>query len=313
MIRATWSGFKGHPRGERAVKIAAMAYIGRFAPSPTGDLHAGSLFAAVGSYLRARQHGGRWLLRIEDIDPPREVAGAAAGIVATLDALGLHADQPPLYQSSRGALYRAAFDRLLADDRVFPCWCTRRDLAAHDGLHRDGRCVAGPVSGRSPAWRLRTPDIRVEFTDQLLGTCAENLRQAAGDFVILRADHLWSYQLACVVDDAAQGVTEVVRGADLLSSTPRQIYLQQVLGLPTPTYLHLPLLCDEDGAKLAKSTGAPPVQTLPAHVALQQTFSRLGVESIADGLPAAMLAAAVPAFDLRRIAASGSILPAEQL
>lgn len=290
-----------------------MAYIGRFAPSPTGNLHDGSLLAAVGSYLRARQQNGRWLLRMEDIDPPREVPGSAAGILATLSALGLNADEPPLFQSTRGDAYRAAFEELLARDLVFPCWCTRSDLTAHGGVHRHGQCVAGRIQDRAPAWRLRTPDISIAFVDGLFGPQAENLRDTAGDFVLLRADGLWSYQLACVVDDAAQGITEVVRGEDLLNSTARQIHLQQLLALPTPAYLHLPLLRDAAGQKLAKSTGAAAVDRLPPHVALQQTFGRLGVESVAAETPSAMLANAALLFDTRRMAATGSHILAEQL
>jgi glutamyl-Q tRNA(Asp) synthetase len=310
MIRVDGLAFKGKHGGERAAKITAMAYIGRFAPSPTGDLHDGSLLAAVGSFLRARQQGGAWMLRIEDIDPPREVAGSAAGILATLGRLGLHADAPPLFQSTRGKAYRAAFEALRARDKVFPCWCTRSDLAAHGGLHRDARCVGARVDGREPAWRLRTGDECIAFVDGVMGPQEEHLRDTAGDFVVLRADGLWSYQLACVVDDAAQGITEVVRGQDLLDSTARQIHLQRLLGLPTPAYLHLPLLRDAAGRKLAKSTGAPAIDRIAPAAALQQTFGRLGVEAVDAGTPASMLARAASRFDPRRMAPGGSHIPA---
>lgn len=252
-------------------------YRGRFAPSPTGALHFGSLVAAVGSWLVARHAGGEWLVRIEDIDPPREVPGSAASILATLDAFGLSADAPPVYQSQRQALYAAAFERLRNEGRLFPCWCSRTDLAPVGGFHRDGICVAPPDPARPPAWRLLTPDLALGWTDDLQGPQAENLREAAGDFVIRRVEGLWSYQLACVVDDADQGVTHVVRGADLLESTARQIHLQHLLGLPTPGYLHLPLVLDGEGRKLSKSSAALPVDARDPLPALRAALDRLGV------------------------------------
>jgi len=236
-----------------------MTYHGRFAPSPTGKLHFGSLVAAVGSWLCARHAGGQWLVRMEDIDPPREVAGAAADILATLPAFGLVADAPPLYQSARMDAYEAAFEQLRAADRVFPCSCSRSQLAASGGIHRDGQCVATGEPDRTPAWRLRVPDVEVAFVDALQGPQRENVRETVGDFVIRRADGHYSYQLACVVDDAFQGITDVVRGQDLLESTARQIWLQRCLELPTPTYRHLPLVLDGAGIKLSKSTHAVPV------------------------------------------------------
>ncbi len=236
-----------------------MTYRGRFAPSPTGQLHFGSLVAAVGSWLCARHAGGRWLLRMEDIDPPREVAGAAASILATLPAFGLVADAPTLFQSQRKAAYDAAFEQLRAADLVFPCTCSRSELAASGGIHRDGRCVKPARPERTPAWRLRVPDVEVTFDDALQGPQGENLRELVGDFVIRRADGFYSYQLACVVDDAYQGITEVVRGHDLLDSTARQIWLQRCLDLPTPGYRHLPVVLDADGNKLSKSAQAWPI------------------------------------------------------
>ena len=244
-----------------------MRYCGRFAPSPTGELHLGSLVAALGSWLYARHAGGQWRLRMEDIDPPREVAGAAAAILAALPHFGLLADAPVLWQSQRTAAYDDAFARLRAADQVFPCWCSRSDLAASDGMHRDGRCVAPADRTRAPAWRLRTPDVTLSFDDALQGPQRQNLRDSAGDFVIRRVEGLYSYQLACAVDDAHQGITEVVRGSDLLDSTPRQIWLQRLLGLPTPAYRHLPLVLDAQGRKLSKSTQAlplDPADPLPA-------------------------------------------------
>lgn len=238
-----------------------MDYRGRFAPSPTGRLHFGSLVAAVASWLCARHAGGRWLVRMEDIDPPREVAGAATGILTALPAFGLVADEAVLFQSQRRAAYDAAFEQLRAAGHVFACTCSRSDLAANGGLHGDGRCARPGRSGHAPAWRLRVPDGDIRFHDALQGPQRQNLRQQVGDFVIRRADGIYSYQLACVVDDAFQQVTEVVRGHDLLDSTPRQIWLQRCLDLPTPAYRHLPLALDERGHKLSKSAQALPVDT----------------------------------------------------
>lgn len=278
-----------------------MTYRGRFAPSPTGQLHFGSLVAALGSWLCARHAGGEWLVRMEDIDPPREVAGAAADILATLPAFGLVADAPPLFQSQRMTAYEAAFEQLRAADRVFPCSCSRSQLAATGGIHRDGQCITPGEPDRAPAWRLRVPALEVTFDDALQGPQRENLRETVGDFVIRRADGHYSYQLACVVDDAFQGITEVVRGQDLLDSTARQIWLQRCLGLPTPTYRHLPLVLDGEGNKLSKSSQALPVDrrqptpTLRRALAfLQQTLpsSVTGV----DGLLAHAMAGFDPAL-----------------
>lgn len=251
-------------------------YRGRFAPSPTGDLHFGSLLAALGSWLLARHAGGQWLVRIEDLDPPREVAGAAARQLATLAAFGLVSDGPVLWQSRRGALYQAALDRLLADGRAFPCHCSRSDVAASGGVHR--RCRAG-ASRPDPAVRLRVPEGCVlAFDDAIQGRVTQDLAAGVGDFVLRRSDGLWAYQLAVVVDDAAQGITEVVRGADLLDSTPRQILLQRALGLPTPRYAHLPVVLDGDGRKLSKSSAALPVDPDDPLPALRLAWAALGQE-----------------------------------
>lgn len=278
-----------------------MSYRGRFAPSPTGPLHFGSLVAAVGSWLCAHHAGGEWLLRMDDLDPPREVPGAAADILATLDAFGLHADAPVLYQSHRHAAYDAAFAELLADGHVFPCWCSRSDLATSHGLHRDGRCVAPPAQDRLPTWRLHAPDISVAFEDALQGPQQQNLREHAGDFVIRRAEGFYAYQLACVVDDAFQGITEVVRGHDLLDATPRQIWLQRLLGLPTPRYRHLPLALDAQGCKLSKSEGACPVDAAQPLPALRRALGFLGVPTSDAGKPADLLAYALAHFDPARL------------
>lgn len=288
-------------------------YRGRFAPSPTGALHFGSLVAAVGSWLVARHASGDWLLRVEDIDPPREVPGAAACILATLDAFGLHADEPVVYQSRRQALYESAFERLREAGEVFPCWCSRADLAPHGGIHRDGRCVAAPDPQRPPAWRLRVPDETLRWTDELQGPQEENLRDVAGDFVIRRVEGLWAYQMACVVDDDAQGITHVVRGADLLESTARQIYLQRVLGLTTPGYLHLALVLDAEGRKLSKSAASLPVDPTDPLPALRRALAWLGVPAgNAGDSPGALLASALNGFQPAALRRS-SLTPAPAL
>jgi glutamyl-Q tRNA(Asp) synthetase len=244
------------------------AYTGRFAPSPTGPLHAGSMVAALASYLDARAHHGRWLVRIEDVDEGRSVAGTADDMLGLLHQLGMQWDGDVVWQSRRGALYQAAFDQL--GFHAYPCGCNRREIAdsrlgtAPDGSAiYPGTCRQGLGAGKSMrSLRLRVPEAGadlIEFADRFAGPIAHHLAQDAGDFVLKRADGFWAYQLAVVVDDAQQGVTDIVRGADLLDSTPRQIYLQRLLGLPTPRYLHVPVLRNEHGEKLSKQTGAAAV------------------------------------------------------
>ncbi|MFC5741697.1 tRNA glutamyl-Q(34) synthetase GluQRS [Dyella tabacisoli] len=275
-----------------------MSYRGRFAPSPTGHLHFGSLVAALGSWLCARHAGGQWLLRVEDIDPPREQPGAAASILAALPAFGLVADTSPLFQSQRIPAYDAAFEQLRSAGLIFPCRCSRHDLSLATGLHREGRCVAKPAPGRSPAWRMRVPDAEVSFDDALQGPQRQNLHESAGDFVIKRVEGFYSYQLACVVDDAWQGITDVVRGHDLLDSTPKQIWLQRCLGLPTPTYRHLPLALDESGNKLSKSARAYPVDPAQPLPALHQALAFLDIAVPSDIQDVdALLAQALMSFD----------------
>lgn len=274
-------------------------YIGRFAPSPTGPLHWGSVLAAFGSWLHARHHRGRWLVRIEDLDPPRERPGSAAEQLATLARLGLHADGEIVFQSRRHALYRRALDALLEAGLAFPCRCSRTDLAASDGIHR--ACVAVPDDAlRTRSFRLRVPDAAVGFDDPVHGRFEQDLRRDVGDVVLRRADGLWAYQLAVVVDDAAQGITHVVRGADLLDSTPRQIALQQALGLPTPSYLHLPLWRDAEGRKLSKSEGAQAIDDQPPEAVLRRCWLSLGqaIEAWPEWQGAeATIAAAAATFD----------------
>ena len=276
-------------------------YRGRFAPSPTGDLHFGSLVAALGSWLRARARGGTWLVRVEDIDPPREVEGAARRIVETLAAFGMTSDEPVVHQSDRGALYADAAARLLASGAAFECRCSRSDLA--DGIHR--QCVArGRDFTRAAALRVRALDEEICFDDLLQGRRCQNLARDVGDFVVRRVEGYWAYQLAVVVDDAAQGITEVVRGADLLDSTPRQIHLQRLLGLPTPAHAHLPLALDRERRKLSKQLASAPVDPRDPMPALRRAAAFLGLESAveaADARPEALLARAVPLFDFDRV------------
>ena len=249
-----------------------MGYVGRFAPSPTGPLHAGSLVAALASWLDARAHGGRWLVRIEDIDTPRCVPGAAGQILEQLAACHLLADEEPLWQSTRGALYQAALDRLIAEGHAYPCACSRKDiedaLAAAGRPHRrhaelvyPGTCRHG-LHGRAPrAWRFRVPSGIASWQDRRLGHQQQDVEREVGDFILKRADGVWAYQLAVVVDDAEQGITHIVRGEDLADNTARQILLQQALGFSLPSYLHTPLVLGANGEKLSKQNGAQPLET----------------------------------------------------
>jgi len=233
-------------------------YRGRFAPSPTGPLHFGSLLAAAGSFLQARSNGGAWLVRIEDIDPPREVPGAARAQLETLARFGMVSDEPVVYQSRSSAMHESALQRLLADGFAFGCACSRRDLPS-SGVY-PGTCRGGIASGRTArSVRFRVADEPVEIVDRVFGALSYRLRDTCGDFVIRRADGLFAYQLAVVVDDIAAGATEIVRGCDLLESSPRQQAIFEALDAPVPRWMHLPLVVDASGAKLSKSTGADPV------------------------------------------------------
>jgi glutamyl-Q tRNA(Asp) synthetase len=251
--------------------MATNKRAGRFAPSPTGPLHFGSLVAALGSYLDARAQKGQWLVRMEDLDMPRVQPGATARILRTLEQCGFEWDGPVTYQMERISLYQDALDRLSARGAVYPCGCSRKEVAdsapALDGARiYPGTCRNGIGRGRKArAFRVRTESTPIEFVDRLQGRLAQNVEAEVGDYVLLRADGLIAYQLAVVVDDAAQTITDVVRGSDLLDSTARQIHLQRLLGLPTPTYLHLPVAVNANGEKLSKQTGAAPVgpESLP--------------------------------------------------
>ena len=262
-------------RSAHRVDHFLIMYRGRFAPSPTGPLHFGSLVTAVGSYLDARFHGGQWLVRMEDVDTPRNEPGAAAGILRMLEWYGFEWDGPVLFQSTRFEAYQEAIEQLKPGGLLFPCACSRKEI----GEVYPGTCRGGLPEGKDPrSWRLRVDSKPIHFEGRLLGPQEEVLTEAVGDFVLKRADGLYAYQLAVVVDDGWQGVTDVVRGSDLLTSTARQIYLRQALELPKASYLHLPVVIDRTGDKLSKQTKAKPIPTNgPAAIAtLAKAFEFLG-------------------------------------
>jgi glutamyl-Q tRNA(Asp) synthetase len=260
-------------------------YRGRFAPSPTGPLHFGSLVAAVGSYLEARWNRGKWLVRMEDLDRPREAPGAADAILRMIEAYGFEWDGQIVFQSRRDAAYGAALKRLQHEHAVFPCACTRREISdstmgsASEPIY-PGTCRKGLSPGRSPrAMRVRVDNAVIAFEDLLQGEIEQNLAREVGDFVVRRADGLFAYQLAVVVDDFEQGITDIVRGADLLTSTPRQILLQRLLGHPIPRYMHLPVVVNQRGEKLSKQTRAAPLTVAEAPLRLWQALCFLGQEA----------------------------------
>ena len=286
-------------------------YTGRFAPSPTGLLHIGSLLTAVASYADARSNGGKWLVRMEDLDPPREMAGAASHILHTLEAFGFEWDGEVAYQSRRYALYEETLCRLQTAGLVYPCHCSRKDWQAGarrgaDGFVYNGRCrhpgQRPALQGKQPAWRIRVPNRVIGFSDGIVGDYAQNLAGDIGDFVLLRADGYWAYQLAVVADDAEQGVTHIVRGQDLLVSTPRQIYLQQCLDVPTPRYAHLPLLTNAQGQKWSKQTLAPALDLNRREQLLRQVFRYLNLpEAPETDRPAELLDWAVAHWDMDKV------------
>ncbi|MCI1192863.1 tRNA glutamyl-Q(34) synthetase GluQRS [Calidifontimicrobium sp. SYSU G02091] len=303
---------------------ARVSYVGRFAPSPTGALHAGSLVAALASWLDARAHRGRWLVRLEDTDTPRCVPGADREILRQLDALGLAADAPPTWQSNHGDAYAAALQRLADAGLAYPCGCSRREIddalaAAGRKPPRHGERVypgtcrpeRGGLKGKpARAWRVIVgrddAPVVIRWRDRRLGDQVQDVTHEVGDFVLKRADGPWAYQLAVVVDDAAQGITDVVRGEDLADNTPRQIHLQRLFGLPTPRYLHAPLVRDAHGDKLSKQTGAQPLDVTRPLDALRAAASVLG---LGDPAPSATtvadwLAAAVAAWTERWVRAA---------
>lgn len=257
-------------------------YRGRFAPSPTGPLHFGSLVAAVASYLEAKQQQGEWLLRMEDLDTPRNMPGAADTILRSLEAFGFEWDGPVVYQSDRNDLYAEMLSKLQESGRLYPCGCTRKEIADSaihgiEGVIYPGTCRNGLPPGKAArAWRVRTEDRTIGFDDAIQGHISQNLARDIGDFVLKRADGFYAYQLAVVVDDAHQGITHVVRGADLLDSTPRQIYLQQLLGLPQIGYAHLPVVLNDQGDKLSKQTLAQPINPRKATTEIFRALQFLG-------------------------------------
>lgn len=259
-------------------------YRGRFAPSPTGPLHFGSLIAAVGSYLDARRNAGMWLVRIEDLDRPREAKGAADAILRTLEDYGFEWDGAVMWQSRRGAAYAAALEYLERDGAVFPCACTRREVSDSTLGGRSepiypGTCRSGiPAGRRARAVRARVDHAVIAFEDRLQGKIEQNLADEVGDFVVRRADGLIAYQIAVVVDDFEQGITDVVRGADLLASTPRQMLLQRRMGYPAPRYMHLPVAVNRSGEKLSKQTLAPPLTPAEGSLQLWRALHFLGQE-----------------------------------
>jgi len=280
-----------------------VRYTGRFAPSPTGLLHAGSLVAALASWLDARTHAGRWLVRIEDVDTPRCVAGADHRILVQLALCGLIRDEAPLWQSQRADAYQAALDTLIAQGWAYPCGCSRKEIEAaqsqavarHHAAVYPGTCRQGLQGKTARAWRLNVQAVQqalklpalTAWTDRRLGAQNQNVSEEVGDFVLRRADGLWAYQLAVVVDDAAQGITHVVRGQDLTDNTARQIVLQRALGLPTPQYLHTPLVLGANGEKLSKQNGAQALELTAPLTALNQAAQALGLAAVPAQTPIA--------------------------
>ncbi len=297
---------------KRKLSLPEATYRGRFAPSPTGPLHFGSLVAAVGSYVDAKHHHGIWLVRMEDLDTPRCMPGAADDILRTLETFGLYSDEPVVYQSHRTAAYSSALLKLQACGAAYPCFCTRKEIAdsaVHgiEGYVYPGTCRStstppssqrltpteeGKLSVRPSAWRVRTdlapssspslPPSTIEFDDVLQGSISQNLEGEIGDFVVKRADGLFAYQLAVVIDDEFQGITHVVRGADLLASTPRQIYLQRLMGFSIPAYMHLPVAVNEAGEKLSKQTLAAPVDNSRPATELLRVLNFLQQQPLPD-------------------------------
>jgi glutamyl-Q tRNA(Asp) synthetase len=310
--------------------VAAPGYIGRFAPSPTGPLHAGSLVAALASWLDAKAHGGQWLVRIEDVDTPRCIPGVDQIILQQLAACGLHPDAPPVYQSQRSSIYQSALDKLIVQSQAYPCGCSRLDIEQaiaasgqqrmrHGELVYPGICRGGLNGKKARSWRFSStfypsnqsvaqqiwaqaaPDLivnHVTWTDRWLGPQQQNVGTEVGDFVLQRADGLWAYQLAVVVDDAAQGITHIVRGADLADNTARQILLQCALGLPQPQYLHTPLVLGANGEKLSKQNGAQALDVRDPVAALAQAGRHLKIACQATN-PADWLKQALPQWAAR--------------
>lgn len=280
------------------------SYIGRFAPTPSGFLHFGSLVAALASWLDARAVGGRWLLRMEDIDPPREAPGARDAILQTLERYALEWDGEVVYQSQRHDPYAEVVDRLFRQGLAYACTCSRKQLEAFNGIY-PGFCRNAGHGRANAAIRLRVPELSYHFTDRVQGRFEQHLGREVGDFVIQRRDGLYAYQLAVVLDDAWQGVTDIVRGADLLDNTPRQLYLQELLGFSQPRYLHIPLITQPDGHKLGKSYRSPPLAPEQATPLLLRALRALGQATdpaLDTASPAEVLAVARQQWRVQAIA-----------
>ncbi|WP_370600058.1 tRNA glutamyl-Q(34) synthetase GluQRS [Pseudomonas nitroreducens] len=266
--------------------MPASRYVGRFAPTPSGYLHFGSLVAAVASYLDARAVGGKWLVRMEDLDPPREMPGAQAAILETLERYGFEWDGPVERQSERGDAYAAQVEQWLRSGLAYACTCSRKQLEGTGGIY-PGTCRDAQHDWHGDvAIRIRVPELEYRFTDRLQGEFRQHLGREVGDFIIRRRDGLFAYQLAVVLDDAWQGMTDIVRGADLLDNTPRQLYLQELLGIAAPCYLHVPLIIQPDGHKLGKSYRSPPLEADQAAPLLVRALKALGQNPPADLLQA---------------------------
>lgn len=261
----------------------STTYIGRFAPSPTGPVHFGTLIAAVGSYLQAKKNKGEWLIRMEDVDIKRKVDGADSDILKTLEAFGFEWDGKIIYQSEQTVHYEQALEQLISQALIFPCLCSRKQLAKSKSTIYPGTCRSRQLPEKNEhALRLLSKDTSINFNDAVMGRHSQNIKRQCGDFVIRRRDGLFSYQLAVVVDDAREGISEIVRGADLLDSTPRQIYLQQLLNYPTPDYCHLPLAVDNSGNKISKSAGATKIDRQRKEQMLVSALAFLGQKPAED-------------------------------
>ncbi len=293
--------------------VDALTYVGRFAPSPTGPLHFGSVVAALASYLDARHANGRWLVRMEDVDETRSRPGAADTILSQLDRLSLHWDGDVVVQSRRKDLYEAALSQLHAAEQIYGCNCSRREVADSDVTGVDGPVYQGTCrdlkrSGPGLAWRVRTDDRDISFHDAIQGFRSQNLAREVGDFVLKRRDGLHAYQLAVVVDDSAQGITHIVRGADLLASTPRQIHLQQRLAAATCEYSHVPVAVNQDGQKLSKQTLAPSIDPSRGVDLLNDCLRFLGQPVWPASDPKELLSLAIPAWNQQTVPAVQSLV-----
>lgn len=278
-------------------------YIGRFAPTPSGFLHFGSLVAALASWLDARAVGGQWLLRMEDIDPPREAPGAQKAILETLESYGLEWDGEVVYQHDRHQDYAEVIDRLFRQGLAYACTCSRKQLEGYNGIY-PGLCRNLGHDQEDAAIRIRVPELTYSFTDRVQGQFQQHLGKDVGDFIIRRRDGLYAYQLAVVLDDAWQGVTDIVRGADLLDNTPRQLYLQELLGLSQPRYLHVPLIIQPDGHKLGKTYRSAPLPAQQASPLILRALRALGQgtdAAMAEARPAEVLAHAARHWDAQAI------------